>query len=265
MSERYWPGPALGTIALSLLTAATALVGCGSSARTGHASATKTAGVAADAARSAGSDASADSGDSSFSGSGSSGYNARQLDDALLPEVGGAGPADAIETGDYGSLPEVQTSKQTIPGVKVTPAVCAGTGATGFGSALFSPAPAAVVTFQVGPDGVFEVLVAATAPLAAQALSDTLPAGCAHYQAMVDGKTFSYSVRETVLPDVADQARAVNISATGYAEVNVWSVVFRGRGFVGSVTMVGPDVSGSGARHVAQDAYAYARRSLPQV
>ncbi len=261
MSERYWPGSALAVIALSLITTA-ALVGCGSSGRTGHASATESAGVAADTARSAGSDASVGRGVSSFPGSG---YDARQLEEALLPEVDGAGPADAIEIGAYGSLPEVQTSKQPRQGVKVTPAVCAGTGATGFGSASFSPAPAAVVTFQVGSDGVSEVLVAVTASLAARALSDTLPAGCAHYQATVDGKSFSYSVRDTVLRDVGDQARALNISATGYAEVNVWSVVFRGRGFVGSVTMVGPDVSGPGVRGVAQDAYAYARRSLPQV
>jgi hypothetical protein len=244
MSERHWPRPALATTALALL-GTVAVTGCGNSARTSHASATETAGVAA--------------------ATGHSTYTASQLMSALLARVSGQRPAAAVEAGDYGTLPDVQTSKQTMKGVKVRPAKCAEATAAGFDSVSFSHAPAAVVTFRVGRDGVSEVLVSATPQLAATALSDRLPAGCAHYKATVDGKTFSYSVREATLSGVADQARALNVRAAGYAEVNVWSVVYRGSGFVGAVTMVGPDASEQGVKQLARDAYAYAGQSLPQV
>jgi len=244
MSERHWPRPALAATALALLGAvAVAVAGCGNSARTSHASATEAAGVAA--------------------ATGHNGYTATQVRSALLTRISGQRPAAAVEAGDYGTLPDVQTSRQTMKGVKVTPAKCAAATATGFNSVSFSRAPAAVVTFRVGRDGVSEVLVSATPRLAATALNDRLPAGCAHYKAVVDGKTFRYSVREARLSGVAEQARALNVKAGGYVEVNVWSVVYRGSGFVGAVTMVGPDASEPGVRQLARDAYAFAGQSLP--
>src|SRR6266567_8051521 len=174
MSERYWQRPALATTALALLGAAT--VGCGNSASTSQAGATQTAGVAA--------------------ATGHKSFTAAQLRNALLTKVGGARPAAPAEAGDYGTLPDVRTSKQTMHGVKVTPARCAQATVTGFNSAAFAHAPASVVTFRVGRDGVSEVLVSATPQIATMALGNRLPAGCAHYTAAVDGKTFRYSVKE---------------------------------------------------------------------
>ena len=229
------PRPILATTLLTLL-GSLGVAGCGHTASFRHANAAAT---------------------------GLGGYNASQLEGALLTSVGGERPAAAAETGDYGTLPDVQTSEQTMKGVKITPARCAEASATGFNSAAFSLAPAAIVTFRVGRDGVSEVLISASPRLAAAALTDSGPAGCAHYQARVDGKTFSYSVREASLTGVADQARAVNVKATGYADVNVWSVVYLGRGFVGAVTMVGPDTSEPGVSQLARDAYACAGRLLP--
>jgi hypothetical protein len=248
MSERHWPGTALAMTALALL-GTVVVTGCGNSASTTHASttpasATETAGVAATGHRT---------------------YTASQLRRALLARVGGQRPAAATEAGDYGTLPDVQTTKLTMKEVTVRPARCAGAAATGLDSASFSRAPAAVVTFRVGRDGVSEVLVSATSQLAATALSEVLPGGCGHYTATADGKTFSYSVREAPLSGVADQAVALNVKATGYAEVDVWSVLYRASGFVGAVTMVGPDASELGVTQLARDAYAHAGQSLPQV
>src|SRR6266567_2122534 len=184
MSERYWQRPALATTALALLGAAT--VGCGNSASTSAATATQTAGVAAT--------------------TGPKSFTAAQLKRALLIKVGGARPAAPAEAGAYGTLPDVRTSKQTMHGVKVTPAKCA--------------------------------------------------------QATVTGKTFRYSVKETAFSGLANQARALNVKAAGYAVVDVWSVVYRGDGFVGAVTIVGPDASAAGAKNLARQAYAYAAQSL---
>ena len=115
---------------------------------------------------------------------------AEQLKGALLTKVGRSRPATAAESGTYGALPDVQTSKQTMHGVKVKPAKCANAAVTGFNSPAFTHAPASVVTFRVGHDGVSEVLVSATPQVAATALANRLPAGCEHYTATVQGKTF---------------------------------------------------------------------------
>src|SRR6266699_3345731 len=99
MSERHWRRPALASTALALL-GATAVAGCG-----GSASATHTAGVA------------------TATGQAQS-LTAAQLKGALLTKVGGASPAAPAQAGNYGALPDVKTSKQTMHGVKVTPARC---------------------------------------------------------------------------------------------------------------------------------------------
>jgi len=241
MSERHWPRPALATTALALL-GATTVAGCGGSASTSQASATQTAGVMATA--------------------GPSAYTAAQLKGALLTKISAQGPAAPAEAGDYGTLPDVETSKQTMTGVKVKPAKCTQATQTGFNSASFTHAPSAVVTFRVGRDGVSEVLVSTSSQLAVTALSNRLPAGCSHYSATVGGKTFRYSVREAPLAGIGDQARALNVKAAGYAQVDVWSVVYRGSGFVGAVTMVGPDASELGVTNLARNAYSSAVQSL---
>jgi hypothetical protein len=241
MSERHWLRPALATTALALLGAA-AVTGCGNSAKTSQASATESAGVAA--------------------ATGHKAFTAAQLESALLAKISGERPAAAPEAGDYGKLPDVQTSKQTMNGVKVTPAKCANATVTGFNSTAFAQAPASVVTFRVGRDGVSEVLVSTTPQLAVTAMGNKLPAGCAHYTAAADGKTFDYSVKEDTLSGIGDQARALNVKAAGYADVDVWSVVFQGSGFVGAVTIVGPDASEAGVKQLATDAYGYAAQTL---
>jgi hypothetical protein len=247
MSERYWLRPMPLAAALAAVLAGTAaMTGCSSGtidgASGGSASVTSSAGMAA----------------ANMTG----GYSATQLRDALLSTVNGARPAAPAQSGAYGTLPDVQTSKQSMRGVTVKPARCAQATVTGFNSTAFADAPASVVTFRVGRDGVSEVIVAASAATANQALASKLPAGCAHYHATVDGKTFAYAVKETPVAGIAEQARALNVKAAGYPDVDVWSVVFRATGFVGAVTIVGPDASEPGAKVLAKDAYARAAASL---
>jgi hypothetical protein len=189
-------------------------------------------------------------------------FTPAELRNALLAKVNGEKPAAPAESGDYGSLPDVQSSKQTMNGVKVTPAKCSSAAQTGFNSAVFTHAPASVVTFRVGRDGVSEVLVSTPAATAADALGDNLPAGCEHYSATVDGKTYRYTVHESAFSGLAQQARALNVKAAGYTSVDVWSVVYQGAGFVGAVTMVGPDSSEQGVKDLAKSAYTHASAAL---
>jgi hypothetical protein len=234
MSERHWQRPALASTALALL-GATAVAGCGGSASSSQASANQTAGAATATAQ-------------------AQSLTAAQLKGALLTQISGAKPAAPAEAGDYGALPDVKTSKQTMHGVKVTPARCAQATVTGFNSAAFTHAPASVVTFRVGRDGVSEVLVSATPDVASSALGNKLPAGCEHYTASVGGKTFHYSVKESPIAGLGNEARALNVKAAGYSQVNVWSVVYRADGFVGAVTIVGPDASQASAKKLASEA-----------
>jgi hypothetical protein len=244
MSERHWQRPALASTALALL-GATAVAGCGGSASSSQASANQTAGAATATAT-----AQAPS------------LTATQLKGALLTQISGAKPAAPAEAGDYGLLPDVKTSKQTMHGVKVTPARCAQATVTGFNSTAFTHAPASVVTFRVGRDGVSEVLVSATPQVASSALGNKLPAGCEHYTASVGGKIFHYSVKESPIAGLGNEARALNVKAAGYSQVNVWSVVYRADGFVGAVTIVGPDATAASAKKLASQAYAFAHQSL---
>jgi hypothetical protein len=191
-------------------------------------------------------------------------YTAAQLHNALLPRINGAKPAAAVETGPYGSLPEVQDTRQSMKGVSISPAKCAQATVAGFNSADFAHAPASMATFRIGNNGVSEVLIAPSATQAATALGRQLTVGCDSYRATVDGKTFTYTIRESSLHGLGQQARELNIKAAGYAQVDVWSVLYRGNGFVGAVTVVGPNASQAVVQVLAKDAYARAESMLPQ-
>lgn len=268
MSERYWGVRA----AAVLLAGATAAVVAGCGAGNGNGAAEGAAAGGATATGLAGMPGSGQAYGRGQGGTGSSAgltalggksaVSAMRLRDALLTTIDGASPVGPVQFGAYGSLADVRASKQSLNAVTVTPATCTQATETGFDSGLFAQAPASVVTFRVGKDGVSEVLVAASARTAAKAMQNRLPAGCERYQATVAGKTFSYAVREAAVPGVAEQARALNVKATGYADVDVWSVVFRGNGFLGAVTIVGPDAAERTAAALAKAAYAKAAGSL---
>jgi hypothetical protein len=244
MSERYWRRPMPMAAVLLTAAGAAALAGCGTSGSSGSGGASS-AGLAVNAGQAE-----------------TATFTATQLQGALLGTVNGTTPAAPAEAGAYGALPDVETSKESLRGVIVTPAKCAQATVTGFNSSTFAHSPASVVTFRVGKDGVSEVIVAASRQSAQTALSSRLPDGCAHYKATVEGKTFSYAVKESSVPGIADQARALNVKAAGYADVDVWSVVYRGSGFVGAVTIVGPEATEQGAKVLAGEAYNRAVESL---
>lgn len=189
-------------------------------------------------------------------------FTSGKLRDALLTRVNGVSAAVPAESGNYASLPEVAATKQSTQGVSVHPKSCARAALTGFNSAVLASAPAAAVTFRVGANGVSEVLVAPTDVAAASALGSRIPAVCDHYTATVDGKTFRYTVTESTVRGIGRQARVLNVKTEDYPSDNIWSLVYRGTGFVGAVTVVGPNASELAVRELGQQAYAYAAKSL---
>jgi hypothetical protein len=189
-------------------------------------------------------------------------YTATQLRGALLTKINGQSPAAPVESGQYGSLAQVKATKSSMNGVKVNPATCAKTTVTGFNSPSFANVPATVSTFKVGSNGVSEVLLSPSSATAALALKNQIPANCAKYTAVVKGKTFVYTVSERTVSHLAQDARAMNIEATGSESINVWSVVYRASDFVGAVTIVGPNATATVATTLAAQAYAHAAKTL---
>jgi hypothetical protein len=191
-----------------------------------------------------------------------SGFSAAQLRGALLTRVNGVAAVTAVSTGEYASLPAATTGRPAVNVVKVSPPACAGAASARFGSAILAGAPAAAVTFRLGGNAVSEVLIASSADSASAVLAGRVPAGCARYQGTVAGKTVNYGLTEKAVTGIGRQARELHVRVGGATPANQWSLVYRGAGFIGTVTVTGPNASEAAVRELAQQAYAFAARSL---
>lgn len=233
---------------LLLLPAATAgLAGCSSGA--GHpagASPSRSVSVSASAAE--------------YSAAGT--LTAAELRGALLTRVNGVAAVAPASSGKYAALAGASAGGQAKNAVQVVPRVCAGAATTGFDPAALAGAPAAAVTFRVGTNGVSEVLIASSAASAAAALAGRLPAKCARYEEKVEGKTFTYGTKEQTIIGIGKEARVLNVHADGATSENLWSLIYRGAGFVGAVTVIGPSASEQAVRELGKQAYAFAAKSL---
>lgn len=190
------------------------------------------------------------------------GLTAAQLRSALLTRVNGVAAAAPASSGKYSSLTAANTSQNGGNAARVTPATCAGAATTGFNPTALAASPAAAVTFKVGSNGVSEVLIASTAKSAATALAGHVPAECAKYVAKVGGKTYTYGATEQKVTGIGQQAQVLNVQAAGAKSTDRWSLIYRGKGFVGMVTVVGPNASREAVTELGEQAYAYAVKTL---
>ena len=190
------------------------------------------------------------------------GLTAAQLRGALLTRVNGVAAVAPASSGKYSTLTAANTSKNGANAVQVTPKTCAGAAAAGFNPTALAASPAAAVTFKVGSNGVSEVLIASSAKTALTALAGHIPAECAKYQAKVGGKTYTYDATEQKVAGIGQQAQVLNVQAAGAKSNNLWSLIYRGKGFVGTVTVVGPNASKEAVTELGKQAYAYAVKTL---
>ncbi len=191
------------------------------------------------------------------------GITPAMLKRALLTRVNGVAAAAPASSGSYASVAQASTGKQAAGSVQVSPKSCTVAATEGFGPAVLAGAPAAAVTFRVAGNGVSEVLVASSGKAAAAALAGRIPAACARYQEKVGGKTITYNVTEQAVTGVGKQAKALNVRAVGgTASDNLWSLIYRGSGFVGTVTVIGPSASAEAVQELGQQAYAFAAKTL---
>lgn len=203
------------------------------------------------------------------------GITAAMLKGALLTKVNGVGPAAPASSGNYASVAQASAGKAQASagkaqasagkkpaGVQVVPKACAGAATEGFNPAALAGSPAAAVTFRVASNGVSEVLIASSDKSAATALGAHVPAQCMRYQEKAGGKTFTYGVKEQPVTGVGAQAKVLNVHAVGTASDDLWSLIYRGHGFVGTVTVIGPNASEKAVKELGQQAYAYATKTL---
>ena len=182
---------------------------------------------------------------------------------ALLTRVNGVAAAAPASNGRYASVAQASSGRRAAGSVQVNPKVCTTAATEGFDPAVLAGALAAAVTFQVVSNGVSEVLVATSDKSAATALAGRIPAECAHYREKVGGKTVTYSVQEQAVSGIGKQAEVLNVRAVGGATAdNLWSLIYRGAGFVGTVTVVGPNASEEAVQELGQQAYAFAAKTL---
>ena len=194
-------------------------------------------------------------------------FNAQQLKAALLTRINGDGPVSAPNAGNYSSLPGVQAAAAQMNGVTVTPVACMQAtvlqGAVLDTGALGS-APAAVVSFRVATNGVSEVLATPPSQAVAAALGKPIPAGCSKYTASSSGRTYQYEVKQDWVQGLGKRpARVLDITMLGQkVPASVWSIVFQGSGFVGAVSVDGPNASEAAVDELGQQAYQYAAKTL---
>ena len=194
--------------------------------------------------------------------SSNNGFTAAMLRAALLTRVNGVAAAAPARSGKYSSLSAASTSKQGASAVQVTPKTCTAAATSGFNPTALAEAPAAAVTFRVGTNEISEVLIASSAKSASTVLAVSLPAECAKYRAKVAGKTYTYGTTEQAVTGIGEQAQVLNVQAVGAKSDDRWSLMYRGKGFVGTVTVVGPDASKEAVMELGKQAYAFAVKSL---
>lgn len=179
---------------------------------------------------------------------------------ALLTRVNGVAAAAPASSGTYSSM-QAANSK-AASGIQVTPKACSQAATVGFNSAALGTAPAAAVTFRVGTNGVSEVLIASSAKSAATVLAGHVPAECAQYQETVGGKTYAYDIKEKAISGIGEQARVLNVYAASAKTDEMWSLVYQAKGFIGTVTVIGPNATEQAVTELGQQAYAFATKSL---
>lgn len=188
-------------------------------------------------------------------------FTPAKLVGALLTRINGT-PATAPATGgSYGSLAQVKAIEQAEGG-RMPPGPCTRAALIGLRPGGLDGAPAAAVSFKVGGNGVSEMLAAPSGTAAGAALRRALPAACEHYRASVGGKDYQYTAEEKSVTGIGEQARVLSVRAAGRPGGDIWSVVFRGAGFIGSVTVVGPNASELAVRELGMQAYGFAAKTL---
>ncbi|GAA4139087.1 hypothetical protein [Actinomadura keratinilytica] len=191
------------------------------------------------------------------------GYTSDQLEQALLTEVSGYERAGEPDSGEYGSLKAIQNFDQLQDQVTLDKPRCAN--AAGRPADVDPGTPTAIVTFARGNgQTATETLMAMTAAAAERQVKARVPAGCLTFRTRVGSQWSEHRVFEAQSGDLGAGSRTVGVTTTsGGSHTKTWYVVLRGRRFLATISLYGPNATRAEAEQLARAAYDQARRILP--
>jgi hypothetical protein len=189
------------------------------------------------------------------------GYTSDQLRQALPVELVGYQRTGEPDAGEYDSLQAIQNFTQLQRQVTLDKPQCANTSQiSGLGSA-----PAALIMFtKANGQSTTATLIAVPSATAEQQLRVRVPAGCRSFRAKIGQQWSTHEVIEVHGQGIGLGARTVGVTTTtGSTAVKTWYVVLRGRGYLGTITLYGPNVTRTEAERLARQTYDHAERILP--
>ncbi|MEO3786133.1 hypothetical protein ABGB12_22615 [Actinocorallia sp. B10E7] len=194
-------------------------------------------------------------------------YTSDQLRQALLPEIPRYVRAGEPDSGVYGMLKPVRNFAQLQGQVTLDKPKCAGATQTfGTGGEIAS-APAALTTFaRADGQTITQTLVAVSELTATEEIGRRVPALCRTFRTRVGGRWSTHQVVEAT-PDrrfVGEGSRTVGLlTMSGSTKVTMWFVIFKARGYLGTVTVYGAKATRREAERLGTAAYDQAARVLP--
>src|SRR5690606_41892197 len=91
-----------------------------------------------------------------------------------------------------------------------------------------------------------------------------VPAGCLRFRTKVGSRWSRHRVVESPKGDIGEGSRTVGVATiSGDSRTRTWYVVFRGRHYLATITVAGPEATKEEAERVARRSLAHADRILP--
>ncbi|TDD65978.1 hypothetical protein E1293_39715 [Actinomadura darangshiensis] len=189
------------------------------------------------------------------------GYTSDQLAQALLTGPPGYRRAGEPDSGEYGSLKAIQNSARLQREATLDKPRC-GTGRPG--GDVAGDVPAALVSFTGGGgQTATETLMGMSAADAEKQVNARVPTGCLKFRTKVGSQWAEHRVTEAPKGDIGEGSRTVGVTTVaGTAHTRTWYVVFRGRHYLATVTVFGPNATRADAERLAREAESQVERVL---
>ncbi|OLT12581.1 hypothetical protein BJF79_21865 [Actinomadura sp. CNU-125] len=192
------------------------------------------------------------------------GYTSDQLSQALLTELAGYRRAGDPDLGEYGTLRAIRNAAHLQESVVLDKPRCANA-AGGPGGKIPAEVPAALVSFaKEGGWTVTQTLMAMSADEADEQVDARVPSGCLEFKTKIGSKWAGHRVTESPRGEIGQGSRTVGVTTiAGTAHTKAWYVVFRGRDYLATISVVGPNATRDEAERIARAALGNAERFLP--
>ncbi|QFG22821.1 hypothetical protein [Actinomadura sp. WMMB 499] len=192
------------------------------------------------------------------------GYTSDQLSQALLTELTGYQRTGDPDLGEYGTLRAIRNAAHLRENVVLDKPDCA-EGAGGPGGNIPAKVPAALVTFAKGNgQTATQTLMGMPPDEADEQVNARVPSDCLEFKTRIGTKWATHRVAEAPRGGIGEGSRTVGVTTlAGTGHTKAWYVVFRGRDYLATISVVGPNATRAEAERIARAALGNAGRFLP--